>query len=173
LKIVGHLFKDWILILHHLKVLALFDCTMQSLNQTAVEDCIKKAVPHISEHIIQKARRNDGFNDNPKAIHPVTKVITLALDSQTRYDIQKELIAASGLSAQDAIDQISFIRACMESLDEEMVKNIVGENDSEDVWVTLNDLCSRDGSIFLSTLDSMTGAELQACRKLVKYFSTD
>ena len=147
---------------------------MQALNQSHVDECVKIAVPTIADHIIEKARRNNGFAENPKAVHPVTKVLTLGLDSQTRFQIQMELIKASKLSLEKGLHQIAFIRACMECVDENMVHDIVGCDEhlcADDVWITLDEMCSRDGTVFLATLDGMSGPELSSCKRFVEHFA--
>lgn len=148
---------------------------MYALNQQRVDECIKNAVPMIANHIIEKARRNNGFAENPKAVHPVTKLLTLGLDVQTRYQIQMELIKASGLSLDHGLHQIAFIRACMENVDENMVLDIVGREEdlcADDVWITLDEMCSRDGAVFLATLEGMNGPELSSCKKFVQHFAS-
>lgn len=138
---------------------------MFALTQQDVEKCINTAVPHIANHIIDKANRNNGFDSNPRAIHPVTKVLTLGLDINTRASIEMELMKATNLPTHYGMSQIAFIRHCMEIVTEDIVNEAVGFYDADDVWTILEDTCGRDGALFLATVANTTGPKRDACER--------
>ena len=141
---------------------------MYRLSFDTVQTCISKAVPSIDQHLSKKLQGNTGFTDNPKAILPVTKLLTLGLDKKTRQCIESQIIDVSGLTKDEAIRQIQFIRACMLSVNYSSVCSSV-EDDSaaEDMWTILDGLCCRDGALFLQWIDSVDGPEKSIAEKFV------
>jgi hypothetical protein len=142
---------------------------MFKLNETTIHNCVLKAVPHIHSHILTKMASNNGFSDNPKAVDPLTKILTLGLDSQTRFDIERELIAASRIDYEAALSQIKFIRFCMESISLETVEEMVKDKDeASEIWSLLNDTCYRDGTIFLRFISDSDFNDGGLCKSFVE-----
>ena len=142
---------------------------MFKLNESTINNCILKAVPHIHQHILSKMASNNGFADNPKAVDSLTKIVTLGLDSQTRFDIEQELISVSGIEYEAALSQLKFIRLCMESISLETVEDIFKDKDeASEVWSILNDTCYRDGAIFLRFINDSDFNDNGLCKSFAE-----
>lgn len=142
---------------------------MYKLGENSVKSCIQSAVPHIAQHIISKMENNKGFPDNPKAIDYVTKIVTLGLDAQTRYDIERELITASRMDYDVGMSQLKFIRSCMESVSFDTIEQFFeNEEDAKEVWSVLNDTCHRDGCVFLRFIQDEDFKDSGICMKFAE-----
>lgn len=144
---------------------------MNSLTQNDVNQCVRDAVPHIADHIINKASSNNGFSDNPSAIHPVTKLLTLNLDQATRFSIESELITQSGINEYFAEGQIKFIKSCYSTINYQIVMESVGTEMIEIMWQSLNDDCGRDGCLFLEMISKWDGDMKRVGDRLVEDWS--
>ena len=139
---------------------------MFKISMAAALGCVEKALDsNLAAHIVAKAIKNDGFGDNPKAIHPVTKLVTLGLDKNTRALVEAQLILESGLEERHAAAELNFIKACMMTVNENMVKAFVDDDHlSAEVWEELDTKCSRDGALFLQAVENMSPGPLrEAC----------
>ena len=150
-----------------------FDIThffqMYKLNIESIKQCVKDAVPHIHQHIMSKMYANVGFPENPKAVDNLTKLVTLGLDSQTRYDIERELISASELNYDAGLSQLKFIRSCAESISLDVVEEIMKE-DADVVWKILDEICHRDGTLFLRFINEEDFKERQKCKEFAEFY---
>jgi hypothetical protein len=144
---------------------------MYTIDENDVGRVVQRAVPSIATHIMGKVVKNVGFaigdKNSPQAIHIVTKLLTLGLDKKTRTSIELELVTASGLPETTARDQIRFIRACAETVDEELVSMLVGTPYAADVWTLLHGDCKRDGALFLKLTESLSGDLLAAVNQFI------
>jgi hypothetical protein len=134
---------------------------MFAFDQLKVNQCVRNAVPHISDHIINKATSNEGFSTYPMAIHPITKLLTLNLDNATRFSIENELIDNSGLNSFVSQGQIKFILSCYSTLSFNLMIESIGVNKAEELWSILNNECYRDGCLFLEYVSNMENIDLK------------
>ena len=136
-----------------------------------VNACVRDCVPHIADHIINKACANEGMSDNPQAVHPVTKLLTINLDNATRFAIESELIEHSKVNEHVSIGQIKFIKACFSTINYNLVIESVGSAMSQQIWEALNDDCCRDGCLFLKMMNEWDGDLKTAADRFVSTWS--
>jgi hypothetical protein len=119
---------------------------MQFMNQEDVEQCITEAVPEIFDHICQKANRSE-------FLHPVTKVLTLSLDKETRARIEERLTIASGLDEDAAKKQVRFIMTCAQSISEnDILVKLSKYGAYAQAAASCFESCMRDGALVLSKM---------------------
>lgn len=135
---------------------------MFAFDQLKVNQCVRNAVPHISDHIINKASSNEGFSNFPMAVHPITKLLTLNLDNATRFSIETELIDQSGVHPNICEGQIKFIKSCFTTINFNLMIESIGVNKAEELYPILNEQCYRDGCLFLEYVFNMENNELKA-----------
>jgi hypothetical protein len=154
---------------------------MFSLTASEVAAAVHKSVPHIANHLLKKADTNSGFGDNPQCIHPVTRVVTLSLDANTRLQVEDALcgsaIEKSGgqLSHADARKQLAFALACMQTLTQDgAMQAFEGASDvtGQEVWEMLEGVCGRDGMEFLRFVHNEKSSDSvkEASKHLVRAF---
>jgi len=126
---------------------------MYQITQRDVEECLQKSLPDLAEHLRRKAAVNDGFSDNPRCIHPLTRLLTLSLDQATRAVLEQEVCSLAHekykVSREDACEQLDFIKWCYRSATEDAMYQAWGD-ESLSVWNLLDTQCYRDGALFLS-----------------------
>jgi hypothetical protein len=157
---------------------------MFSLSAHDVAAAVHTSVPDIADHLLAKAKNNSGFYDNPKCIHPVTRMVTLSLDMHTRMQVEDALckiaVEKSGdkLTYKDARAQLAFTLKCMQTLTYDGVIEAFGDAALEPemahtVWFVLEAACGRDGLEFLRYVrdeelsDTMQEASQHLVRALV------
>ena len=123
---------------------------IEDLSFAEVIECVNSAVPDIADHIIEKMNKNIGFNDNPQAVHPVTKLLTLSLDNNTRLRIEHALSTKS--EDPEAFAKMIFIRASMSTINYFKVSETVPGGTEEEIWYILDNECVRDGTLFLQKM---------------------
>jgi hypothetical protein len=134
---------------------------LESMTMDQIEAVVRIAVPNIADHIIQKVHTNEGIPTNPRAVQPVTKLLTLSLDAETSEASNEALVACGDAKARQ---KIAFITACMKTLDYDVYMTImtsicpyehgfeqVYKNNFESVWLIFVD-DYRDGALFLETV---------------------
>ena len=133
---------------------------MFSLSAQDVAAAVHTSVPDIADHLLAKAKINLGFHDNPKCIHPVTRMVTLSLDMNTRLQVEDALYkiasekSGNQLTYKDARAQLAFTQKCMQTLTYDGVMEAFEDAALEPemahtVWFVLEAACGRDGLEFL------------------------
>jgi len=157
-------------------------CTrMFSLSAHDVATAVHTSVPDIADHLLAKANNNSGFYDNPKCIHPVTRMVTLSLDMHTRMQVEDELCkiavekCGDKLTYKDARAQLAFTLKCMQTLTYDVVMEAFEDAALEPemahtVWFVLEAACGRDGLEFLRYVrdEQLSGPMQEASQFLVR-----
>ena len=140
---------------------------MDTVTEEQVKSCIAELGP-IASHILTKWEANHGFSDNPQALHPVTKLVTLGLDSTSRFCVDRELVSFASCNEDTARQHIRFIRWCMSTATDTAVDEIIGSEHAAKVWNMLDETCSRDGALFLAAVKELSSGTLKdACFLLI------
>lgn len=143
---------------------------LEDLSSFDVFECVKSSVPEIADHILDKLNKNVGFTDNPQALHPLTKLLTLSLDNSTRHRIELALAVKSG--DLDSTAKMRFIQAMMSTVNYFKMAQVVPLGTEEESWTILDEECKRDGSLYLQKIRAMNGILAESARMIFAHFST-